>query len=517
MSERAGRRRQAFILTAVFFLAGLVGILRHEMWRDEVQPWLIGKDSRSLAELWKVSLHQKHPVPWYLALYGLSRISPNPLTMQLFHLAIATLSAFLLFAHAPFKPIHKIFLGFGYYFLYEYTVISRNYALGVLFLFAFCAAFPRFRRSPLPAAVCLFLLANTSVYGLILAAALGGVLLIEVLASKDLRRRPVFWAGLVIAGLGLALCLYQLKPLPTSGFERATPFHTTLNSGLLVDVLILVPRAFLPFPLPSLDFWNHPVLDLVPGARTVETVLCLVLLAGAVALLRRSRPALVFFIAAEAVILGWSYVAYIGFTRHYGHLFVAFIAAMWIAGPVRGEGERSPERRRGRRCSRLLGAGLTSVLLVQFLAGLFAYAVDFRHAFSQGKNAAAVIRRKGLDRLPIVAHMLGPCIPVSGYLGRPLYYVSKGGLGSFSFAESARYWVVSREDVLSAAESQCRLHQSDCLIVLSLPLLERPFPNTKGLVRLGQTPPAVVAGESYYLYLLKHRFVAGPSAEAPGP
>jgi hypothetical protein len=55
------------------------------------------------------------------------------------------------------------------------------------------------------------------------------------------------------------------------------------------------------------------------------------------------------------------------------------------------------------------------------------------------------------------------------------------------------------------------------LIVLSLPLLERPFPDIKGLIRLGQTPPAVVAGESYFLYLLKHRFVAEKSAEAPGP
>ncbi|MBM3296419.1 MAG: hypothetical protein FJY83_02345 [Candidatus Aminicenantes bacterium] len=513
-SEATGRGkspvRRALLLTAVFFVVGLAGILRHEMWRDEMQAWLIGKDTESLSQLWNVALHQKHPVTWYLALHGLSRLSPDPVAMQLFHLTIATLSAFLLFASAPFKTVHKVFLGFGYYFLYEYALISRNYALGILFLFAFCALFPRFRRTPIPAAVCLFLLANTSVYGLILAGVMGGVLLIEVLASGPLRRQPKLWAGLLVIGLGLAVSMYQLKPLPTSGFESATPFHTAFNSGLLVDVLILVPKAFLPFPLPILNFWNHPALDSIPAARAVEVVLCLVLLAGAVVLLRRSRPALIFFLSSVGALFLWSYVAYIGFTRHYGHLFIAFVAALWMAGERRGRPDGSPGLRSGISGSRFIKAGLSAVLLLHFLAGLLAYAMDFRHQFSQGKNTARFIRHKGFDRLPIVAHMLGPCVPVAGYLDRPLYYVAKGVWGTYSFAASRRPWVVSAEDVLADAELQGRIHKSDCLIVLSLPLLERSRPQGKRLIKVGQSPPAIVAGEEYYLYLLRYR---APDAE----
>lgn len=484
------------------------------MWRDEMQAWLIGKDTVSLAQLGTVALVQKHPVTWYLALKGVSLLSSSPVAMQILHLVIATLSAFLLFAYAPFKTHHKVFLGFGYYFLYEYALISRNYGLGVLCLFAFCASFPRFRRTPLPAAASLFLLANTSVYGLILAGALGGVLFFELLASKDLRRKSKFWVCLLIIGLGLALSLYQLKPHPTSGYEKATPFHTTFNSGLLVDVLILVPKAFLPFPLPILNFWNHPALDSLPAARTVEVVLCLVILAGSIALVRRSRPALLFLLSSVALFFLWFYVGYIGFTRHYGHLFIAFVAALWMSGADRGRSSAPKEAGAGIPGSRFLKTGLSVVLLAHFLAGILAYAMDFGHQFSQSKNAVRYIRSKDFDRLPIVAHMTGPCVSIAGYLNRPLFYVSTGDLGTFIFSSKRRHFVVRAEDVLRDAEDQCRLHKSDCLIVLSLPLLERVLPRYERLIKLGQTPPAIVAGEEYWLYLLKHR---PPTGEESGP
>jgi len=503
------------VLTAVFLAVGLIGILRHEMWRDEMQAWLIGKDTVSLVQLWNVALVQKHPVTWYLALKGTSLLSSSPVAMQILHLIIAALSAFLLFAYAPFKTYQKVFLGFGYYFLYEYALISRNYGLGVLCLFAFCASFPRFRRTPLPAAASLFLLANTSVYGLILAGALGGVLLFEILASGELRRKSKFWVCLLIIGLGLALSVYQLKPHPTSGYESATPFHTTFNSGLLVDVLILVPKAFLPIPLPILNFWNHPALDSLPAARAVEVVLCLVILAGSIALVRRSRPALLFFLSSVAVLFVWFYVGYIGFTRHYGHLFIAFVAALWMAGADRGRSSAPTEVKAGISGSRFLKAGLSVVLLAHFLAGIYAYAMDFSHQFSQAKNAARYIRRKDFDRLPIVAHMTGPCVSAAGYLDRPLFYVSAGILGTFSFSSKRRHFTVKAEDVLRDAEDQCRLHKCDCLIILSLPMLERVLPRTEGLIKLGQTPPAIVAGEEYYLYLLKYRSSAGEGSDPP--
>lgn len=43
----------AIILSTIFLLIGAIVAWRHEMWRDEIQAWLIARDSPSLIELFK--------------------------------------------------------------------------------------------------------------------------------------------------------------------------------------------------------------------------------------------------------------------------------------------------------------------------------------------------------------------------------------------------------------------------------------------------------------------------------
>ncbi len=41
----------AAMLTLAFVSLALIGILNHEMWRDELQAWLIARDSLSISDL----------------------------------------------------------------------------------------------------------------------------------------------------------------------------------------------------------------------------------------------------------------------------------------------------------------------------------------------------------------------------------------------------------------------------------------------------------------------------------
>ena len=54
--------------------------------------------------------------------------------MQVVHLLIATASVTLVALRAPFTWLQKALLAAGYFTVFEYGVISRNYALGVLLL-----------------------------------------------------------------------------------------------------------------------------------------------------------------------------------------------------------------------------------------------------------------------------------------------------------------------------------------------------------------------------------------------
>jgi hypothetical protein len=125
------------IVTSSFFLLGLFGILNHSMWRDELNVWLIARDSSSLLELFHNIKYEGHPALWYLCLYFLNQFTSNPVAMQFLHLLIATSSIFIFIKYSPFTPLQKLLFSFGYLPFYEYLVISRNYAIGLLLVLLF--------------------------------------------------------------------------------------------------------------------------------------------------------------------------------------------------------------------------------------------------------------------------------------------------------------------------------------------------------------------------------------------
>jgi hypothetical protein len=81
---------ESFLLLA-FFLLGLLGIFNHAMWRDELNGWLIARDSPSLIDFWNNIRYEGHPILWYACLYLLNQITRNAIAMQLFHLLLATM------------------------------------------------------------------------------------------------------------------------------------------------------------------------------------------------------------------------------------------------------------------------------------------------------------------------------------------------------------------------------------------------------------------------------------------
>jgi hypothetical protein len=220
--------RFAIVVSAAALICGAIVILHHEMWRDELQAWGIATSSRTLSELFRNARYEGHPPIWYLCLYVLSRFSDDPRLMQLFHLAVGTGSIFLLCRYAPFTRWQKIWLSFGYFPFYEYLIISRNYALGVLALWAFCAVQSRWPGRVLISAFLLAVMINTSAFGAIIAVALGGWLLLESFS----RRRALSVIGgvgvVVMLGVGLAVAGLQSAP-PADNSPRMLAWSTILS------------------------------------------------------------------------------------------------------------------------------------------------------------------------------------------------------------------------------------------------------------------------------------------------
>jgi len=500
-------RRLALVFLGLFILLTLVTVLRHEMWRDELQAWLLAKEQSSFGELTVAGRYDKHPMTWFIALFLLSRLTGSPLAMQLLHVGLATVSAWLVLRFAPFSQAQKILLIFGYYLFFEYNIISRNYALGVLSLFLFCVFFTREPRNPLLSGGCLFVLANTSVYGLILALAAGAMMLVRILSDRSMRRKWVSFAALFLIAAGGLLCILYLRPVADASYDQASKTHTAFNAGLLGTVLRTLPRSYLPMPRPTFHFWNTSFLDRAPSSLPVNAAAALLVLVFAAALLRKSRTALSFYVLSTTGILTWAYIGSVGFARHYGHLFLAFIAALWLARR-RDDPAKAPSAPSGRPSMypAAMSGILTAVFAVQAAGGLFAAGMDIVHPFSQAKAVAGYIRQKGFADLPIVGEMDYLMTPVSGYLGRKVYFVRGERLGSYVKWDMKRFQNVSPQLILERAEQFAWKKKRDCLILLNFhldPGIEKPGYLTK----LTATGRAIVTGEVYRLYLLKY---AGP-------
>jgi hypothetical protein len=424
-------------LTAAFLCVVAAGILHHEMWRDEWQAWMIARDSFSLGQLLAGLRFEGHPPTWHVLLFALSRFTRSPLAMQALHLGLAATTVYLLARFSPLPRLQTGLLAFGYFMAYEYAVIARPYALGVLALFAFCALFPVRGRYPLPVAATLLVLAATSAYGMMLSVAAAGALLIE--AGGATTRGAGEWARRHVVGLavmswmtGLAVVLALLWP--ASGFTGVLAPDEPFSLWTMAHTASAIGRAYLPLPdLGTASFWNTHVLATDSRAALAQALaVSAVLAAGAVLLFARKPAVLVMFIAGTAALLVFRHFVFSGSMRHDGHLFILFVACLWLAALPLREWRLPPGLARWTESSaRWRRVFVTAVLFVQVAAAAMLYAADVRGHFSAAPMAAVYLRENGLHELPLAALPAPAGSSVAGLLDRPIYYPGIGEVGTY--------------------------------------------------------------------------------------
>ncbi|WP_431210716.1 hypothetical protein ACQ86N_32815 [Puia sp. P3] len=85
-------------LLAAYLLLAALGLHYHELWLDESQHFLIGRDSDSLGALYYNMRYDGHPRLWNFMIFFVTHfITRSYVGMQVMHLVIAGLSAFLCF------------------------------------------------------------------------------------------------------------------------------------------------------------------------------------------------------------------------------------------------------------------------------------------------------------------------------------------------------------------------------------------------------------------------------------
>ena len=475
------------------------------MWRDEIQAWLLARDSNTPIDLFRHLKYEGHPGVWHLCLMPLSRLTWSPEIMQVFHLLIAATTVYLTARFSPFTPIQKFLFAFGYFPLYEYAIICRNYAPGVLLLCIFCILFQQRYAKFLSVSVVLFLLSHTSVHALIVTVAISGALLMDYL-FLDGRvqdgagwRRERIWIGFGIIALGIVTAALQLNPPADTGF--AVQWYTHYDPDRLENVVKLLTRAFFPIPEAKLHFWGSRLLEQSPLFIKHQLRLsgCLVIWLSLV-LLRRPT-ALLMYLVGTIGLLSFFYIKYLGGIRHHGFLFILFITVAWIYRYCDALELRFISRF-GALWERTLNPALTLILIVHLLGGVNAVRMESRHVFSYGKAVAAYIRENGLEEMLVTGDRDPPASTIVGYLRtNQIYYPNGNRFGSYVPWDSARVGELPHDQMLQRTRELQTRRGRDALLVLNYPL-NREQIEAHHLTELRRFTGATVSSEEFYLYLM---------------
>ncbi len=406
-----GRTKLATTLLIVYAALVVWGVVHHAMWRDEIQAWLIARDSADLPALLNNLRYEGHPALWYLVIWPLTRLGSDPALMQIPNVAFSIAAVALVLRWAPFNRWELTLFPFGYFVFFDYAVKSRSYALGSLLAMVACTLWPRRYSQPVLLAGVLALLANVHLVFAFLAVAFAAAVLVD-------RLRTIGWsrpsgiellAAMVLAvGWGCAIGAAWPAPDAISGRSiSADPLMLRIGQFATLAALIgpyrSVPAALLGAAATAVAFaaiWREPAAVVLLAITLALSLLLFLLFHG-------------------------------GNFWHRGPIFLAFVGAIWIARlspraqPVSGGAP---------------GRGILGfVLTMQAVSGLAAWHGDLMRPLSAGPAVARHIIAQGWRDDPLVGSPDFAVATIVGHLGiADAYYGNVGRRGSFALWDRAR-------------------------------------------------------------------------------
>lgn len=422
-------------LLALWLGVVLVTVRHHEFWRDEVRALSLARGATSLADLVRRTQDDGHPLLWYLLLYAGHIVVKTKLILPALSVGAAAAGAVVFERSAPFPlPLRAIFL-FGALPLYEYSVMARNYGLGMLLLFLAALAFSRREQRPIVLALVLTLLANTSFHAALLACLLAGVWGWDTWTGPSPSRRRQVAVGLALVAAGVLLsaaCALPRADSIVTNVYTSSPgrvAHALQGAALRPDWSF---AALFPSGFPNL--LGRLLLGLAIGGLLAWWPL------GVAA-------------AGAALSLGLVFrLVYFGAYRHQGLFLVFLLVLYWVAAERPGLREGSAARRWLLRVG--LYAGVLPLLVTQLARSPAVIREDLDRTRSSSPALARFLRGSPAYRDAVLLPEPGWFLEsLPYYAENRLYYPRERRYGttvSWTRAEAAH---LSLGQLLAAARS----------------------------------------------------------------
>lgn len=516
----------AWLATALFLA------FRHVMWRDEVRAYSLALTGRTVFDMIGAVHGEGHPALWYLMLRGLHTLAPYPQVLPVAAFAVGAAAALLFALRAPFRWPFIALVLFGRFFLYEYTIVARNYGISMLLLFAIAALYPRYRNKGWVVGALLLLLCNTNVHSVIFAAAILLFWAIELATEGALGRNRTTGAWLVgaaFAGLGALLCALEVYPPFNDAAPKPSP-----DLPIFLEGLKAIPAIGVHFRELLLD-------DLLPRTLKNMTAVILVppLLYGWLLGLARRPAALAAGLAGTLGLLFVFDFVYRGYYRHEALLIAFLLTLSWLV--AEGRGGRWPPRLARFRDIRFDRIGTAACLvLLAFQLVLSAVMVERAVAGmpeSRSHELAQLLRRPDLRDAIVIGDPDYMLEALPYYVPNPTYFARERRYGRYFIMSRRAMRAMTPSALLATAFSLRQQSGRPVVIVMGGPLFRSGRPgewmrknyglfrqSTEDIARfrvatcaLARFAPVNGGDESYDVFLLPALRSGSPTPPAPPP
>jgi hypothetical protein len=353
----------------------------HEPWGDEVHSWNISKASDSYADLIHNSRYEGHPPTWYTVMWTISKFTHNFSAVQVVQASIAACVVFVLLFFSPFPLFVRAMMPFGYYFLYEYAVLSRNYAIGVLAAMCLCFIMRRSFRFKLPLYYLLLLImSNTHLLALILAGCLHLYFLIYTVERKGSLKAAAL--HVVLGALIFLPAVYFIFP-PADSQLKVQYWVERWNTENIKASGQAPLRSLIPVPA----WWKHHswnsqfLLDAENKSIVLNFFIALAVLAASFFILNENKKSLTVFTANFLLSMLIAITAFpLTSGRYAGYIFIGFVAAYWLYC------YEANINRSGKWL-------LSGLLVIQVVAGVISVAKDIKYPFSHANRVNELIQQ----------------------------------------------------------------------------------------------------------------------------
>ena len=514
-----GRNSFALFLCLLYPLLVAVGMLHHEMWRDELEWFLRVKYQPILAG----------GDPLYIVynafLYLFALIQPSEAMYQLAHLLLIFGGVAVVAFSSPFSNIEKFLITFGYYFAYEYGVISRYYGFIVLFIFLICWLMGREKPNYSIIALLLVVLADHNPSATVMAASLSLYLVLDVynrilLKKVSFTDKNIIWGGLVL-GLGWGVLLIAFKLLLFKAYGSAI-----YKGGMppLITTLSAIWDAYVPIPdlTQKVRFWwtniipfqvayppdYHFALSDMTWSLALSLVLSLLLLLVVISKFRKNPLVLTVFLVNTVVYGIYTVVVLKAYTSRYlGLQFIILIYCYWffqssgepcrikVINGIVGFLSRGWIGRVLNHLEKYFKPMLYFILISGLFATCVAYYKDSKYKFSLSSTAAHYIKWANLlSNHVLVGYPDYAAQCISAHLDKPIYYPQIGRESYYSgclekdFKQNLPF-----SDIVTSCTKFTEGENKKVLLILNFPIM---IDSDHMLVE-----PAMISKKSYISFL----------------